>query len=137
MKFLIVAFVPLMIACGGTLAAKATGAHRVLNVMADVVNPSYALAVQVCDARELLIVEREGTTLEQDREAIARIRSACDDVFKEFEHIRDVHELARVAIEEAENGEPWEDVEHSLTVLSTAWAELTLKLKASGLWPTE
>lgn len=132
-----VILMPLLMSCIGPLAARARGAHEVLNVTADIVNPSYELASQVCDAREQVVIERQGTSLEQDTADIEHIRASCDAVFKEFEHIRAVHELARVAIEEAENGESWEDVETALANLAGVWNRLTMQLRTEGLWPVE
>lgn len=89
-----IAIVTLINACGGAAAQ-----HRALNALAETADPSYELAAEACDEAEGAIIARAGTTYEQDREAIASIRSVCDRIFAGFETVRLAHRAARAAVD--------------------------------------
>ena len=55
----------LMAACSIT-QARARGINDALNVITDVADPSYGMAVTTCDARAQQIIDRADTTQEQD-----------------------------------------------------------------------
>jgi hypothetical protein len=88
------------VGCGASaVATRAEGAHEVLNTVTDIADPSYKLAVSVCNAQEQVIVARTGTTLEEDQAAIAEIREKCDIVFHGFTVLRALQTEARATIE--------------------------------------
>lgn len=82
--------------CG---AAQIRHGHEVLNTITDVGDPTYAMAVDACDAARDAIIAREGTTYEQDRAAMDQIHEVCDPIVAGFEVLRGAQITARVALD--------------------------------------
>lgn len=82
--------------CGAS--ERRTG-HQVLNGITAVADPTYQMAVDSCDAARDVIVEREGTTYEQDLAAMNRINEVCDAIVLGFESLRDGQQTAREALD--------------------------------------
>lgn len=91
----VVAALVVMVSGCGTAASQ----HRALNVVADLANPSYDLAIQACDEAEVFIIARAGTTYDEDAAAIASVRAVCDRVFAGFDALRVAHRVARAAVD--------------------------------------
>lgn len=86
--------------CGGARTAQQDGTHTALQALADVVNPAYTAATQLCLMRQQLEVNAATAgkqTVEQSRAKVAVIREQCDKVERVFEEIRKAHQLARQA----------------------------------------
>lgn len=81
--------------CGATQAQQ----HRDLNTLTDVADPTYALAVETCDAARDLIVAREGSTRERDFADLDRVNEVCDAIVFGFESLRGSQLTARAAID--------------------------------------
>lgn len=111
----------------------ARGVHEGLNVLTDVVDPSYALAFGACDARESVVIARGGTTEAEDRAALEQIRSQCGRIYTGFETVRQAQLVAREAADLASNDAEllpaalaaFENVKH-------AWEALRAVLGESG-----
>ena len=52
-----------------------------------------------CDEAEGAVVERQGSTYEEDVASLTSIRSVCDRVFGAFEAVRLAHRAARAAVD--------------------------------------
>ena len=107
--------VPIHMGCGSTAQQ-----HRTLNTLTDIADPTYAHAVETCDAFRDEIIAREGTTYEEDRAAMDRVHNICDRIVAGFELLRTSQLTARAAIDGGLEGAAREAVEHALG----AWAEL-------------
>lgn len=105
----------LLVGCGG--AATRQG-HEALNLVTDVADPTYELAMRTCDELRDAIVAREGTTYEQDRAAMDSIHDVCDPIVTGFEALRGTQLTARAALDEG----------------LTAAAEAAIR-EALALWP--
>jgi hypothetical protein len=57
------------------------------------VDATYGLTVELCDQRERAIVTRPPTTLEKDKEDLAKVREICDRIFQVFNQTRKVRLL--------------------------------------------
>jgi hypothetical protein len=116
MVALVVGFVTLAVA----LVVVGCGPHQqhsALDRLADVADPSYALAVEACDEAEGRIIDRPPTSYENDAAAIARIRETCDRVFGAFEALRLAHRAARAAVDGGASGA----LDAALSSLGEAW----------------
>jgi hypothetical protein len=90
------------IALAGTCAgcgATPRDHHMRLNALTSVADPTYAIAVEVCDTMRDAINARPGTTYAQDRAAMDRVNSKCDAVVNSFELIGDAQRGARSMID--------------------------------------
>jgi hypothetical protein len=116
----------LVVALGITLASTCAGCgasrgqnHARLNALTTVADPTYAIAVETCDALRDAIVARPGTTWAEDRAAMDQVHEVCDPMIEGFEALRGSQLTARAAID----GETDASV---VSALATALA----------LWPT-
>lgn len=91
----------LLAGCG---ASQTRTGHEVLNGITDVGDPTYALALETCDAARDAIIEREGTTYEEDRRAMDQIHEVCDGIVLGFESLRGVQVTAREALNTGQFG---------------------------------
>jgi len=73
--------------------------HRTLTVITDVADPTYAAAVEGCDAARDFIIAREGTTYAEDRADMDQIHAVCDSIVEGFELLRGSQITARAAID--------------------------------------
>ena len=86
----------LMTGCG---ASQVRTGHEVLNGITDAGDPTYALAVETCDAAHDAIIARAGTTYEEDRSAMDQIHEVCDGIVAGFESLRGAQITARAALD--------------------------------------
>lgn len=91
---------------GGASKTYSDGANAVLGTVTRIVDPIYASAVTACDQAEKRIVERTGTTEEQDRTDLATVREHCDIAFDAFDAVREAQKAARLAVDLASSGSP-------------------------------
>lgn len=129
----ILAFIALaaLPACGTLSDQRAEGAHAVLDTVTDIVDPLYQAAALGCDATEGVIVARESTREEDDRD-LAQVREACDRVFAAFEAVREAQLAARAAVEAArESAESTEAQEAAVRAVSALHAAAQA---ARGIW---
>jgi hypothetical protein len=73
--------------------------HARLNAMTSVADPTYAIAVETCDALRDIVIARTGTTYAEDRAAMDEIHAVCDLVIQGFETLRSSQLSARAAID--------------------------------------
>lgn len=104
------------VSCG----ASAADEHRLLNGITASVQPSYDLAVRMCDEHEGTILARPNTTAEEDRAAIMALRSTCDRAFGAFEAVRLAQGIARDAIDGGGDAA----LAAAISRLNDAWAAL-------------
>lgn len=81
--------------CGATPRQQ----HDVLNRITDVADPTYEAAIAGCDAARDVIVDRDGTTYEEDSAAMDEINAVCDPMVLGFEALRGSQLSARAAID--------------------------------------
>lgn len=130
---LIVALSILFIGCGQFAAGQAHGLNVVLNELSDVVNPSYDLAIQVCEAKEQVIELRQGTTLEEDQAALREVRTRCDAIFNAFNKVREAQLDARTLAQRAEeNPKLVESVYAAVLQASNEWARVRELMSIAG-----
>ncbi len=91
----------LAVGCG---ASQVRTGHEVLNGITDVGDPTYALAVDTCDAARDAIVARAGTSREEDFSAMGEINDVCDGIVIGFESLRSSQISARFALDSGEFG---------------------------------
>jgi hypothetical protein len=120
MRRTLVCVVLLVTGCGGAVEARQQGMHDVLDVLTDTVDPAYGFAVAACDARADVIVDRTGTTEEQDQRDYAAVRAKCDRAFAIFERIREAQAAARAAVD----SEQFAQAIHALALAQSQWAQL-------------
>jgi hypothetical protein len=102
--------------CGATPAQQ----HRTLNSITNVADPTYAAAVEGCNAARDAIVAREGTTYEADRAAMDEINDVCDAIVTGFETLRGSQFTARAAIDAGAEGA----IASAITEALALWARL-------------
>jgi hypothetical protein len=98
-------------------------AEATLNVMAQVIDPAYAAATDVCLGKQHAVVnemERHAITPDQALDLVRAVRRDCDRVETAFERIRALHEAAKIAYRD---GRP-DKLEQALRQLQQAWADL-------------
>jgi len=124
----------LVAACSIT-QARARGINDALNVITDVADPSYGMAVTTCDARAQQIIDRADTTQEQDESDFERLQNRCNATFEAFQTIRELQQAARAAVESATEGnsDALADAQRILIELTEAWAHLKNMLEEAGL----
>ncbi len=124
----------LVAACSIT-QARARGINDALNVITDVADPSYGMAVTTCDARARQIIDRQGTTQEEDEAAFSQLQSRCNATFEAFQTIRELQQAARAAVQAATEGnsDALADAQRILIELTEAWAHLKNVLEEAGL----
>ncbi len=124
----------LVAACSIT-QARAKGINDALNVVTDVADPSYGMAVTTCDARAQQIVDREGSTREQDEADFEQLQARCNATFEAFQTIRELQQAARAAVASATEGnsDALQDAQRLLLELTEAWAHLKNLLEEAGL----
>lgn len=117
----------------GLLQACGTAAqqHRSLNALTTVADPTYEEVVQLCDRMRNRIVERSGTTREQDREDMDEVNEPCDVAVLKFEGIRGSQLTARAFIDSGAEGAARAAVQEALA-LWPAIQRLAERLFASG-----
>ena len=100
-----------VLALGITLAGTCAGCgatrgqhHARLNALTTVADPTYAIAVEACDAARDAIVARTGTTYAEDRAAMDEIHAVCDPMVAGFEALRGSQLTARAAIDSGAEG---------------------------------
>ncbi|MEC7520186.1 MAG: hypothetical protein VYE22_09995 [Myxococcota bacterium] len=93
-----------MVLGAGLLQACGTAAqqHRSLNALTTIADPTYEEVVQLCDRMRDRIVERSGTTREQDREDMDEVNDACDVAVLKLEGLRGTQLTARAFIDSGE-----------------------------------
>ena len=94
--------------------------HGTLNRITDVADPTYATAVETCDAARDAILARAGTTYEEDRRAMNRVHRVCDPMVASFEALRGSQLTARARIDAGADAAVVEALQHALEL----WAEL-------------
>ena len=107
--------------CGA--GVDATRTETTLNVMAQVIDPAYAAATDVCLAKQHSVVdamERHEITPDQSLALVQAVRYDCDKVEAAFERIRALHEAAKIAYRDGRQGQ----LEQALRQLTQAWAAL-------------
>jgi len=100
-----------------------TRVRSALDVLAQVIDPAYSLAMDGCIARqEVATAEAESglATVEHAQATIAQVRVRCDRVREGFETIRIHHEQAVRSVEAGE----LEQAEHILEQIRLDWAAL-------------
>lgn len=85
----------LTLACAGCASGN-VAAHRALNTATDVVDPSWELAIAVCESVSMLAVER-GTDAADVRARLTRINGRCDAAFAQFQALRQLQVTGRAA----------------------------------------
>lgn len=83
----------------GCSPSQARAGHEVLNTVTEVADPTYQLAVDGCDAARDVIVERQGTTREEDFAAMGQINDLCDGIVLGFETLIGTQRTARAALD--------------------------------------
>jgi hypothetical protein len=106
----------LVAGCGGSRAQQ----HERLNMLTDVADPTYAMALEACDGSRDIIVVREGTTYEEDTLAMDAVDERCDPIVAGFEVLRGTQLTARGAIERGAQGA----VREAIVFALSKWAEL-------------
>jgi hypothetical protein len=91
--------------------------HARLNVLTDIADPTYAVAVETCDVLRDVIVERQGTTAAEDRIAMDKINSVCDRMVDGFESLRGSQLTARAAID----GDPGSAIAAAIGAALALW----------------
>jgi hypothetical protein len=112
-----------MMVLAGTCAgcgASAGQHHARLNAFTSVADPTYALAVETCDALRDAIVARPGTTYAEDRAAMDEIHAVCDPMVAGFEALRGSQLTARAAIDGGAEGA----VLQAITAALAAWPDV-------------
>ena len=117
---LVAALAGLAIILTGCGASERATAHSALNVVTDVADPSYELAVDTCHELEMAIVRRESTRAEDDAD-IARVRETCDAVFAGFEAVRIAQREARALVDAEGSGTV---VAEAIEALGRLWRDL-------------
>lgn len=133
-RLIFVGLLVLVAACSIT-QARARSINDALNVITDVADPSYGMAVTTCDARAAQIVAREGTTQEEDEASFSQLQARCNATFEAFQTIRDLQQAARAAVASATEGnsDALADAQRILIELTEAWAHLKNMLEEAGL----
>lgn len=111
--------------CAGCGASPAQH-HARLNAMTDVADPTYAIAVELCDTMRDAVVARPGTTYAQDRAAFDRIHGACDPMIEGFEALRGSQLTARAAVEDDPDGA----VAQAILTALAAWPQVQRTARA-------
>jgi hypothetical protein len=101
--------------CGGC-GATAGQNHARLNALTTVADPTYAIAVETCDALRDAIVARTGTTYAEDRDAMDEVNEVCDAVVLGFESLRGAQLTARAAIDSGAEGAVLEAISAALAL---------------------
>lgn len=103
--------------CGAAQRADASRAlDESLNTITDVVDPAYALLVQTCEARGQAIVDRQGTSYEQDVAAHNLLRRRCTLADDHMQAVRKAQAAARDAAAAFRSG----DVDYSAAIEALA-----------------
>lgn len=108
---------------GCTSAFSQQTAETTLNVMAEVIDPAYAAATDMCLGKQTSVVktlEAQQITPAQAQALIGAIRADCDRVEAHFERIRQLHEAAKLAYKAHDTGQ----LDTLLVQLHQAWQEL-------------
>lgn len=84
MKALLLSFI-LLTGCGAGAQGGLEQAIHGATVSVDIV---YAATVQICDAKEKQIIDRQGTTEAQDIRDIGKVRAVCDQIFTAVDNMR-------------------------------------------------
>lgn len=105
-----------MQACGSAQSTQ----HERLNLMTDIADPTYAMAVDTCDALRDGIITREGTTYQQDRAAMDEVQEVCDPLVAGFETLRGTQLTARATIDGGLGSAATESITQALAL----WARL-------------
>lgn len=109
--------------CGSTAQQRQTQ-HDVLNRVTDVADPTYALVLETCDAARNVIVNRPGTTYDEDTRAMDEIDDVCDGIVEGMETLRGTQRTARAAINAGAQGAILEGLQAALRL----WATLQEKI---------
>jgi len=112
--------------CGGVTAQRV--AHEALNTMTDVADPTYQMVLDTCDTFRNAIVERQGTTYEQDSAAMNQVDAICDPMVVGFETLRDSQLTARAFIDSGVEAGIGETVRSALAL----WDQLRLLIPQLG-----
>jgi hypothetical protein len=98
--------------CGATAAQH----HARLNALTTVADPTYAIAVELCDVARDAIVARTGTTYAEDRAAMDEVHAVCDAMVAGFESLRGSQLTARAAIDSGAEGAVLEAISAALAL---------------------
>lgn len=128
----IMSAIALAIMLSGCGASERQSAHSALNLVTDVADPSYELAVRTCDEAEWVIVRREGSSQAEDLSAMATVREICDGVFAGFEGLRIAQREARELVDAEERGDVIGAAMETLGRLWRALQELVPELETLG-----
>jgi hypothetical protein len=113
--------------CGATAGQH----HARLNALTSVADPTYAIAIETCDALRDIVVARPGTTYAEDRIAMDEIHGVCDEVVLGFEALRGSQLTARAAIDGGAEGAVLEAISAALALWPTV-QQLIARIDALG-----
>jgi hypothetical protein len=113
--------------CGATAGQH----HARLNALTTVADPTYAIAVETCDALRDGIVLRSGTTYAEDRAAMDEIHAVCDPMVAGFEALRGSQLTARAAIDGGAEGAVLEAISAALALWPTV-QQMIARIDALG-----
>jgi hypothetical protein len=113
----------LLVGCGATAQQRQTQ-HDVLDRVTDVADPTYAIVLGSCDAARNVIVNRPGTTFDEDTRALNEIDDVCDGIVEGMETLRGTQLTARAAITAGAQGAILEGLQAALRL----WATLQAKI---------
>lgn len=120
-----------MVACAGSASGEA---HDTLDVVTEVTDPIYGVAVRTCRSLEMAVAERDGTSPAEDAADLAKIRVQCDVVVNQFERLIRLQVAARLAIDGFKAGEKTaDDVDVAVAAVQAAWVEVRQLLKELGV----
>jgi hypothetical protein len=105
--------------------------HTRLNAFTAVADPTYALAVETCDALRDIVVARTGTTYAEDRAAMDEVHAVCDPMVAGFEALRGSQLTARAAIDGGAEGAVLEAITAALAAWPTV-QQLIARIDALG-----
>lgn len=97
--------------CASNGTTLETRVRTALDILADVVDPSYQLAVDGCIAREADAVRRFEAGSDAARDEYTTIKLRCGQVRRAFDAIRDHHARAAAAVEHGKLAEAEAEIE--------------------------
>ena len=123
-RLVVILLIAVFAACAHKTQSTETYVRSALDVLADVIDPAYALAVDGCVEREKaeLAAERSGSQKSAvTDENLRAIRGRCDQVRAAFERIRDAHTDAAERVEAGAIDDAKEKIEEA----RKQWATLS------------
>lgn len=99
MKTCLVALLFVASACGGS---QQQNVQTALDASAVAVNSANTVMIAFCDVKAQAIIDRQGTTKEQDEKDYAELKGACNEFFEATETIRSAHDKLTDAVKALE-----------------------------------